>query len=59
MVWVLLVKDPEQVAVWGVAWGEAWEGWVGTGPGPAPVESVFALAAELSLVTRCLFLATT
>lgn len=57
MVRVLLVKDPEQVAVWdevrvGGEWG-------GTALGPAPVGSVFALAAELNLLTRCLFLATT
>jgi len=57
MVRVLLVKDPEQVVVWDeVRVGEEWGGTV---LGQGPVEIVFVLAVELSLLTRCLCLATT
>jgi len=57
MVRVLLVRDREQVGGWDEV--GAGEGWEGTVLGPAPVEIVFALIAELSLLTRWRFLATT
>ena len=57
MVRVLLVKDREQVAGWGEVWGE--EEWEATVLGQGPAEIVFVLAVELSLLTRCLCLATT
>jgi hypothetical protein len=57
MVQALPVKDREQVAGWDEVGGE--EEWEGTVPGPGPAVIVFVLAAELSLLIRWPFLATT
>lgn len=59
MVQVLLVKGQERVEEWGEVWVQAEEEWEGTVLGQVPVGIVFVLAAELSLLTRCPFLATT